>query len=894
MASTSDINTSYPPKTPNTYKNVLPANVIFEFVSAHTIFPYQANTGSFQTQEGWDRYTQEVFLGTESIFKNVYSINQFHATTSYEGQNIGFRTKLINGATYKVVYSYYSNNSLSSGGPKFTNIATYLFSVVENELPLKKWTITDVINRTLDLAEPLRQGEHSRFRLNGMTSDGKIIAEGEEGAGQAAQFDKILTPEMSFTKQTLRECLQQVGSVIHGEPRLTPKKDADGWYYEVTYDMYASQDKSNIYAMPYIKNTVSQVVDSYTSYVDSNAENLVNQLDKFSGVIIEPYADGAKTLRTENLYVRIEDTNMIIPTQYPIYSLDKLEYVYKDGNTLKSLDITPYVFEKSVYDTQLKSYEEQYPYSKAYGIYYTQGSKNISGLNFKLEKPVLSAFTNYAIVNIINQASNNTASIDKKNYPAMCFRITYTPFYNARVGQTKPYYKDFIRPAALIYNQQANVIESRYYGENLKGAVARLGTIEKSKTYLLARLGQIPKAGQMFDKDYYISAVAVEFLPTIIKCTIGLSKDFNRLSAYIGISSVKRYSEISQTQAVERNTLYREFIVIGDKEEPDKDCLINDGFFFWVALTFFQSVGDNAISGLGRITNICAWGTTFKGNNAGGAVNLPVISSAFGNSISFSWTYEDNYSAGATSEYVSNAFENNVSGYFQNSYNYTDYYGRIYYYHFDLQSTGPKLTADNFPTLGEDLPAGSVSSKSSGFVSTIGQTPYILRKDNREALQVNFQVDFVSNLENLIIGSALASYNPAVRGTDAKLAEARLYVFPTELNKFTDHVEAFEDVKLAELPSAALKSGDLVDGCWELNADNFPASGKSWAIVTPQYTKTEKVVDEEGNEYEQTQYFGGDLLIGQNIEVTAGQAFVPIYFTKKREIFDKTVWVDKR
>ena len=34
----------------------------------------------------------------------------------------------------------------------------------------------------------------------------------------------------------------------------------------------------------------------------------------------------------------------------------------------------------------------------------------------------------------------------------------YTPFYDARVAQTKPYYKDFKRPAALIFNQQSKAL----------------------------------------------------------------------------------------------------------------------------------------------------------------------------------------------------------------------------------------------------------------------------------------------------------------------------------------------------------------------------------------------------------------------------------------------------
>ena len=60
------------------------------------------------------------------------------------------------------------------------------FAVVENKLPLKPWTMTDVINRLLDVCEPIRQGEKPRFRLNGMSADGKIISEGQEGAGLTA------------------------------------------------------------------------------------------------------------------------------------------------------------------------------------------------------------------------------------------------------------------------------------------------------------------------------------------------------------------------------------------------------------------------------------------------------------------------------------------------------------------------------------------------------------------------------------------------------------------------------------------------------------------------------------------------------------------------------------
>ena len=885
----------------------------------------------------------------------------------------------LEAGTYSVEYYIWMT---TASGTAETATVTFSIIVIENKYPLKQWTITDVINRLLDLAEPLRQGERPRFILQGIDPITRAIQAGS----QAARFDKILAPQFSFTKQTLRECLKEIGGVVHGEPRLDIAQDADGnYYYEVSFDLYGQTDRAGIYAKPYIQKTVSQVVDSYASCLDSNAENLVNQLDKLAGVIVEPYSGGYKTVRTETMYARITDANMLIQTQYPIYTIEKLECGFIPNNTSipKPIDITPYVFESSIYNTRLSSYEELYPYSKAFGITYTQGQKNLTALNFKVEDAInTSYFSNYAIVNILRSATGNQ-SLNITDYPLLAFRVTYTPFYNSRVGQTKVNYQDYPRAAALIYNQQANVIESRYYGENLKGVIARLGNVDKSITYNLARLSDIPKAGQMYDSDYYISTVAVEFLPTYIKCTIGLSKDFNRLSQYIGISSVKRYSEVSQGQAVERNTLWKEYIVIGDEDVGDIDCDINNYFMSALRDTFLQTgnyLPVTQVTAYGGTYNqplveetrvdiddetsvtfsnddftvtitttakteqriradvsmyfntndvynentsfysyfygesttvdarekISGWGELTKINSVTlqrayyndakyplPLVSLPVVSSAFGNSIAFSWEYEDNYSAGAISQRAEN---NDVTGYFQNNYQYTDYYGRMYYYNFALQEFGVQiLQPEQQNEIGTELPEGDITyANRRSFIRTY--TPRVLRKDNREALQCNFQVDLVSNRKGLIVGSALASYCPLIRAADSSLA-AKLYILNEPLDKFIYHVEGSLDVELDDLTAydITVNALDTSDGTFSVTAANFPVSGKAWAIVTAQTPGDPYMVeDEQGKQYLMQDTKGGDVLIAQNGDFSAGDAFPTVYFTKKREVFDKSVWIANR
>ena len=882
--------------TPSAYSIDSPAATgTFSFPSPATLFSTFYN--QWKDYTGGASATSDYYSPLLSMFvyrngRTIYSSSWYWA----DGWNItdnflsGFN-QTIDSGTYEILLrcelSFFEWKSNISGGSfaltanKYSTLQ-YNFVAVENQYPFKRWTITDVINRLCDIAEPIRQGETPRFQLN---------------ADQASLYDNVLAPQFSFTKSTFRECLQQCGKIVHGEPRLDVLTNSDGSFsYEISYDQYGGTELSNISGKPYISKTVSQTIESYASQLDSSTDNIVNQLDKYAGVITDPYAGGYKTVRTETLYVRITDANMLIATQYPINSIEKVECGFISGNSSigQNNDITPYVFESSIYNTQLSSYSSDYPYSKAYGLCYTQGQRNITGLNFKQEDPISDVFKNYAIINILSAVTNQSVTDLTQNldYALLAFRVTYTPFYNSRVGQTKVNYGDYPYAAALIYNQQANIVEASYYGENLKGTIARVGNMEKSITYNLARLSDIPKAGMLYDEDYYISAVSVEFLPTYIKCTIGLSKDFNRLSQYIGISSVKRFYEVSQGQAQERNTLWKEYIVVGDQITADTDCYTGRYMLDQIANAFDQS--DGASAGFAPITNVVAWGTTYGGSELP-AVTLPVISSAFGNSIAFSWTYEDNYSAGAVASYQSGGTGGQqTDGYFQDNYQYTDYYGRMYFYNFDLQQHATLPTTITQQTaIGLALPGSDAATANSLFVSTIGNNPIVLRKDNREALQCNFQIDFVSNRKGLIIGSALAAYCSAVRPPNSDL-RAKLYVLQEPVSKFINHVTGELNIDLSTLTGQEVSTSSVQNNTFSVllsSGTTFQSSGVSWVICTTPDPQTQTVQDEEGNVVTQTIQYGGDVLLAQNMQITAGDTFPAVYFALKRDVFDRSCWV---
>ena len=143
----------YNPVTPDNYKSPLPADE-FTFVSPKEIYPEQI----------------PAVLAPSYILKVRYA-----GALIYSGDQ-SFTTTLQPGI-YEVLYGCAMYSQEGGGNNAYdVNTATYTFIVVENHLPHKRWTCTDVINRLLDIAEPIRKGEKPRFKLQGVNDDGSYEA----------------------------------------------------------------------------------------------------------------------------------------------------------------------------------------------------------------------------------------------------------------------------------------------------------------------------------------------------------------------------------------------------------------------------------------------------------------------------------------------------------------------------------------------------------------------------------------------------------------------------------------------------------------------------------------------------------------------------------------------
>ena len=762
---------------------------------------------------------------------------------------------------------------------------TYKVSLFSQIAPKTQPTITSVCQRLLSSGITRRVG----------IDNGAEIQKQEYVLDEdfAQEYKNVTAPEFSFTNCTLWDALSQVGGYIHAIPRLVPLSTTDDTHYKVTFDkLGGSEQAPTMPPMIYQDSTIDS--NEWCGKITSPAQNLCNTTDE--GGAITEFGNDYITVRTDDGNIEINGDNVLIRTSLPIQQLIKLEcgFIpdYNSGNTPVG-DITAYAYEDAEYSVLSSYWGTAYPYSKAWALRWKQGGNIIDGLTFKQEgqTSVSEAFNNTAIVNIINAKTGiGLKPIDTSNgewYRRLAFKVTYVPIATARVEAVKPVLTDGGETSnALVYNQGANVTETSFYGEKMRGAIARLGQDVEQRTYDIKTYSQMPKVGQLLDGKY-IATIDAEYDITRIRITVTLAKNFNQLSQFVGLNSNYRLYDISEKQSVERHIHYAERIIVGKSAYASRYSYQSNGntvvdthntilryFTLMMKRTFDRGAwsADESDYVINKI--MCAF-VSFDKFNASDGILMPVVAFPFGNSICFNISFYDNYGAGFQS---SNDFENEKNKATQRLVPYTDVYGEF--------SKMSLFMSDNAwtPSFNEQkdggkamlYPEGTLLRKY-GFTTlevTGNLDDYALKidKDSREQIDVSYQVHYVSDCDDIIVCPGLATFNPYVSKEEAILEPDKFYVIwqKQTINALNKDIVASTSITVQELSAdtaweentTPLKHILMVNGILKWNPMTCPINGaKSWAICkkvgTDRYT----------------------ILFGQNVDRNSGETTDAIYFS---------------
>ena len=743
------------------------------------------------------------------VFKNGVSVYETDIREQRSDYLLTPYTTIVENAKYEIIYTAYIRGATGIGRYFEVYTVSYKFDTAEQHQTIREpYTITDVVNRILYLAEIQRKGNYPRFTFN---------------TEQSVEYSLIDAPEMSISNCTLREALNKVGDFIHCQVRLDNNT--------IYFDDYTTNEIVEVTKKP-IAESSSQEIEQFCTEIESNVQNLVPDEKDQSGSVVDPFYEGYITTRAETGTTEINDNTAIIPTKWNIHKLIKLEMGYLPNGTQVG-DITDNVVEKTIYDILSSYLTTPKSDSKAYHIYWEQGKKNIKGMTFEVQSALHQVFQKNAITNIINDKLGTNYSDSDISVPNLQFRITYIPVINARLKQVKPNLKTDKKRAINAYNQSAYKISSTQYGENMKGVIARLGNIEKVKTYIYKKGEELPQIANKIDEDYTISVIKKEEQNNFYKISLGLSKNFNRQNQFVGINNEQRFYEISEKNAIERYVLYEDFAILSSTDIPIESEIKDRSL---VTANMIDRIKSRLDGGGLYNPEVCSSRLALKDRNgaqAGGSlyVNLPVISYNFGNSACFSFNFENNYGAG---NYISNTI-NSLK--LQNELRYTDTAGEFEFMHIDLYGDRYINTPVYYSwavECGDTLPkewvlAGVSDNNASALISTSG-VPIRVSKDNRENINFSYQIHCIANEDNIVIGSSLPKSFGVAGWTES--SQLKAYVLDRRISAFENYINTEKEavanpISVSPSSSSFYRSNKIL----KFGSIQANANGKSIAIV---------------------------------------------------------------
>lgn len=741
-----------------------------------TIVPTQDKFGGMKQPADTDYYwkgpnVNQTVTVTSPTGSVVYSRTAAANASGYLDMETGSITLTELGA-YTITYSGYGERRNLGGNTQYTYEAVYMFATY-NQVPEKTdWTITSVVDRILKAGKTRRTGiEPQKYALS---------------AADVERYQFVKAPEFYISRSTLFDALMTVGGAIHAIPRLTENN-------EIEYTRLGGDTHKTI-AAPLVYEERAWNADDYCGTFDSTVENMVNTIDIKQGAVTEPCAGDFKTVRAAMTETKINADTMRILTDFPINQVTKLWIsIIHDGNQTTA-DISQYVYEQAEYDA-LSAYKGAvYPYSKAYALCYKQGDNAITGLNFRITGAtnIDGAFANYAIKNIIKQATG--IEIADNEFINLGFRVTYIPRVTARVRQEK--LVNFDGENELIYNQSGNSVESYYYGEKLRGAAARLGNETVTRTYVFDTYDDIPQTGDLVNVDgvdMYVALVNMSLDQNAIRASLVMTANFNKLSEWVGLDSNYRLYDVSEKQSVDRLMNYGQKCLISHETANtpyNTSPLINEWGLKLIKHTFTQTTEQS----MSRPYCAALTATDSEGQPKDERrISLPLSTGAMGNSLYFNFRYVDNYGAGYQALGIDGLTIESKNNRIMRNVPYGDVYGEIENLAVDFNrrvgfgdaasQTTPTGVANTLPECRILISTGNtvLSTGAYDLASLKYPNTFVVKKDSRERLNFTYQLHFVTDDPNIVVGTALTKDNLLVNDLDSTKAGV-LYLLPDPLN----------------------------------------------------------------------------------------------------------------
>lgn len=650
-------------------------------------------------------------------------------------------------------------------------------------------TLYDTFKRLCDTT-PLRLTTQSN--LYNPTTDSTIVS----------LMQSIRSPEYAWSCRTLMwECLKEIGMDMGGY--FPSVEFGDNGQYVLTF-FPTDEITQTINGLNYISIAEGVDANQVCSEIDTDIANII-ATNQGTASIVFPGQNGWVTPRAEDIQLTTDNCELLLPNQAEkilkvTIRLEGIEVEtahnkYEDlGEYLQAddLDVTKYFVEYKKYQSlQTLGYNSNSNNDSGYKTnttevcknntcYWTQGENRIvlvpDSYYFKTavasKHPAVYNMIQAAVFNIygietetgfmisVNGEEKPVYSINDTGMRGFQFRVEYIPRDTSTklraVKQEKCDY-EYVLP----YNQRAEIVDAPSLGQELDKSVNQMGVNYIKTVNRYNALSDILPIGTAYVEgaDTYILTVN-EYEQTShenITVTHTFSKNWSMLSEYLKQNKQYRNTNIP-TDILVRNLHYQDYFVIAEDILEGETGILTAAYGIEYASRVFA---DRVAGTVTEVNNFQLQGGSTL---VSGGVAVSCTSFGVKKSIVFSAKMQDNLTAGKSVDpdneyYCQDVLYTDGDGEFNDSpfSNGEVYFGFGYLNSFFCS---PNLLPRQVYVagIGYNVLERLVLSEK-----------FAVKKSSAEHINFTYQVHFVSDMPDIVIGGLLAENNPLVVDLTADL-----------------------------------------------------------------------------------------------------------------------------
>lgn len=603
-----------------------------------------------------------------------------------------------------------------------------------------------------------------------------------------AKFENVICPEFQWNPSTLREVLTDLMSVKNCIPIINDNNEID--YLDLSMDELA-KNQIDTSKLTLIRHTITS-----EDYCTDLTINMKNALGKSKTRVVEH-----KSLRAVDSG-EITSNNAVFTTDKPIYnivscvvSFQRLSPNHTGDKYYYKVDITDRIKEQQEWNilrtatamyTATDEDVENSKLLKACNLHYKRGGNTIEGwgdtYNMRTDVSGAVRFTDASLFWVvmltlrINGGDRSFTDGDVRNVDVV---LTYETLdeESLHIGRYLPSKHENNK---IFDNQTESYVDTEQQGifEYIK--VNRLSNAIKYcwGTYFVE--SEIPNLADTLG-DYVLYSRKIEYLDGQFNFEGVLIKNFVLRDYFTGIQAKKRsWAIASGSEATKRTDIHKYYIEASFKAKneilPSGELTINPADFLSSLLTNFEdeNLKWSCLISTDKDGNL--YPTKYGGGTVDRAYALDLHSNAIGKSVVFSFSFNDNYSAGDYVEIDGSTFLNQFYKYADDNGEFkklkivlTDYVkpeGTISFtYPNPPVNTATTISDTNYGhivDLARDKPLISIKQGQTDLIHNNIIISKDLYKDQREIIAGSIQFEYCADTKDILLTDEFVKRNKFV------------------------------------------------------------------------------------------------------------------------------------